>query len=170
MCMSTTVMMMQQPLRQIGGRSPGSRDSRRSPSQANLNSDKVPVRYKGLVEMMSGFQVHELKQSSSRSIDCAQVVVVVMEMTLTHVSIHTRKIPAESAETNCAGALDDEELFVIEGSKTGAQLRDNPEERENAEKPRKNPSSPPTAESCTVCTVGTRLCEELECLKTLAMN
>ena len=27
----------------------------------------------------------------------------------------------------CKGALDNEELFVIESSKTGAQLRDNPE-------------------------------------------
>ena len=30
---------------------------------------------------------------------CGLVVVVVLEMTLTHVSIHMRKIPAESAET-----------------------------------------------------------------------
>ena len=40
--------------------------------------------------------------------------------------------------------LDDEELFTNEGSPTatGAQLRDNPEERENAEKPLKAPSLP----------------------------
>ena len=29
-------------------------------------------------------------------------------------------------ERNCAGALNGKELFIIEGSKTGAQLRDNP--------------------------------------------
>ena len=39
------------------------------------------------------------------------------------------------------GALDGKELFAIQGSeKTGAQLRDNPEERENASKPPKSPS------------------------------
>ena len=42
-------------------------------------------------------------------------LLVVLEMTLTHVSIHTRKIPADSQ-----GLIG-----------TGAQLRDNPEEREN---------------------------------------
>ena len=39
--------------------------------------------------------------------------------------------------TNCAGALHDKELFIIEGSptaETGAQLRDNPEEREKGAK------------------------------------
>ena len=41
-------------------------------------------------------------------------------------------------------ALDDEELFIIEGSPaaTGAQLQDNPEEREKCAKCAKNPSLP----------------------------
>ena len=74
-CVSTAVMTMQQSPRPIGGRSPGSRDSRRPrhtlPAsntwktllKQSWNSVKVPVRYRGLVEIMSGFQVHELRQS-----------------------------------------------------------------------------------------------------------
>ena len=47
-------------------------------------------------------------------------------------------------------ALDDEELFIIEGSptaETGAQLRDNPEEREKGAKCAKKPISSVTARS-----------------------
>ena len=43
----------------------------------------------------------------------------------------------------CKGALDGEELFTIEAPKTGAQSRDNPEEREKWPKKTENPSSPP---------------------------
>ena len=69
------------------------------------------------------------------------------------------------------GALDNEELFVVEGSENWRSTPGQPEEREKCGKTAENPlhrRQPP--EGCTVCTVGTRLCCELECLQTLAMN
>ena len=56
------------------------------------------------------------------------------------------------------GALDDKELFVIEGSEKLA-LNSQTIRRKNAEKPQKAPSSPLTRLNC-----------ELECLQPLAMN
>ena len=116
--------------------------------------------------------------------DC--IIVVVMEMTLTHVSVHTRKIQkrARLATNSCktAGltpgsstprrqrhsqALDDEELFIIEGSptaKTGAQLRDNPEEREKCRKNDEKPFIAPNSRKAT------SLCCELGCPPNQAMN
>ena len=105
------------------------------------------------------------------------VVVVVVDVVVVVVSNagqrkSTRVCSLIAAIKLARGALHDEELFVIEGSKTGAQLRDNPEEREKCGKKAKKKTlhrhQPP--ESCAVCTVGTRLCAELECLQTLAMD
>ena len=53
------------------------------------------------------------------------------------------------------GALDGKELFAIEGSeKTGAQLRDNPQEREKWPKRPKNPSNRLAAKNTAIQLVG----------------
>ena len=102
------------------------------------------------------------------------VVVVVLEMTFTHVSVHTRtiqlneinlhahdwwpdtweKLPASAPPPEPSMTRNSSSSRAPPTAKTGAQLRDNPEERENCGK---NAKKPFTAAITTTAKLRTQL-------------
>ena len=114
--------------------------------------DKL-IEWEGLIDKYE----QETLETISKNLLCAIVVEKAPEAIRMHLLVQCGEKPdwlklRQTVHDYCyrrqrhPRALDDEELFIIEGSptaKTGAQLRDNPEEREECGKTEKKPSPPP---------------------------